>query len=47
MIAHVEASIDFPDEDIEEVTYEDLEERALKVKEKIENYLKLLIGAGS
>lgn len=39
MIAHVEASIDFPDEDIEEVTYEDLEERALKVKEKIEKLL--------
>lgn len=39
MIAHVEVSIDFPDEDIEEVTYEDLEERALKVKEKIEKLL--------
>lgn len=39
MIAHVEVSIDFPDEDIEDVTYEDLESNALKVKEKIEKLL--------
>lgn len=36
MIAHVEVSIDFPDEDIEEVTYEDLEKSGNKVKEEIE-----------
>lgn len=39
MIAHVEVSIDFSDEDIEEVTYEELEESAIKVKEKIERLL--------
>lgn len=39
MIAHVEVSIDFPDEDIEEVTYEDLEKSGNKVKEEIENLL--------
>ncbi|MFA5576712.1 MAG: tRNA uridine-5-carboxymethylaminomethyl(34) synthesis GTPase MnmE [Tissierellaceae bacterium] len=39
MIAHVEVSIDFPDEDIEELTYEDLEKRGSTVKEEIENLL--------
>ncbi|MFA7533839.1 MAG: tRNA uridine-5-carboxymethylaminomethyl(34) synthesis GTPase MnmE [Tissierellaceae bacterium] len=39
MIAHVEVSIDFPDEDIEEVTYEDLERSAYTVKEEIEKLL--------
>ncbi len=39
MIAHVEASIDFPDEDIEDITYEDLENYGVKVKEEIENLL--------
>ena len=39
MIAHVEVSIDFPDEDIEEVTYEDLEAKGATVKEEIEKLL--------
>ncbi|TCU66248.1 tRNA modification GTPase trmE [Tissierella praeacuta] len=39
MIAHVEVSIDFPDEDIEEVTYEDLEKSGNKVKEELEQLL--------
>jgi len=39
MIAHVEVSIDFPDEDIEEVTYDELEESAIKVKDEIEKLL--------
>lgn len=39
MIAHVEVSIDFPDEDIEEVTYEDLEKSGNKVKEELEKLL--------
>lgn len=36
MIAHIEVSIDYPEEDIEEVTYEDLEKDSNIVKEKIE-----------
>lgn len=36
MIAHIEVSIDYPEEDIEEVTYEDLERDSNIVKEKIE-----------
>lgn len=36
MIAHVEVSIDYPDEDHEEVTYEDLESDANKIKNQIE-----------
>ena len=39
MIAHIEASIDFPDEDIEEVTYEELEESANRVYQEIERLL--------
>ncbi len=39
MIAHVEVSIDFPDEDIEEVTYEDLEKSGNKVREELEKLL--------
>lgn len=39
MIAHVEVSIDFSDQDIEEVTYEELENDAIKVKEEIEKLL--------
>ncbi len=39
MIAHIEVSIDFPDEDIEEVTYNQLEKDAKKVYEKIDNLL--------
>lgn len=35
MIAHIEASIDFPEEDIEEITYEELEEKGRIVYEKI------------
>lgn len=36
MIAHVEVSIDYPDEDLEEITYEELENDANKVKEEID-----------
>lgn len=39
MVAHVEVSIDFPDEDIEEVTYEELEESGKKVKNEIEKLI--------
>lgn len=39
MIAHIEVSIDFPDEDIEEVTYDELEEKARLVKEEIKKLL--------
>lgn len=39
MMAHIEASIDFPDEDIEEVTYEDLERDAKIVLDKIDKLL--------
>ncbi|WMM24726.1 tRNA uridine-5-carboxymethylaminomethyl(34) synthesis GTPase MnmE [Tissierella sp. MB52-C2] len=39
MIAHVEVSIDFPDDDIEEVTYDDLEINGNKVKKEIEKLL--------
>lgn len=39
MIAHVEVSIDYPDEDIEEVTYEELLDDGYKVKEEIEKLL--------
>lgn len=36
MVAHVEVSIDFPEDDIEEVTYDDLEEKGEQVKRQIE-----------
>ena len=36
MIAHVEVSIDYPDEDIEEITYEELEDQANSVRKEIE-----------
>ncbi len=39
MIAHIEASIDFPEEDIEEITYEELEEKAKGVQKSIEKLL--------
>ncbi|WFA08312.1 tRNA uridine-5-carboxymethylaminomethyl(34) synthesis GTPase MnmE [Tissierella sp. Yu-01] len=39
MIAHVEVSIDFPDEDAEVSTLHDLENKALEVKEKISSLL--------
>ncbi len=35
MIAHIEVSIDFPDEDAEVATIKDLEDSAMEVKEKI------------
>lgn len=35
MIAHIEVSIDFPDEDVEVATFEELENSALEVEEKI------------
>ncbi len=40
MIAHVEVSIDFSDQDIEEVEYEDLEKSGIEVKEEIEKLIK-------
>ena len=36
MIAHVEVSIDYPDEDLEEVTYEELERDSENIKKEIE-----------
>ena len=39
MIAHVEVSIDFPDQDVEEITYQELEDSANKIKEEIEKLL--------
>ena len=39
MVAHVEVSIDFPEDDIEEVTYDDLKSKGQKVKKEIENLL--------
>ncbi|MCF6465986.1 tRNA uridine-5-carboxymethylaminomethyl(34) synthesis GTPase MnmE [Clostridium sp. Cult2] len=39
MIAHIEVSIDFPEEDVEEITYEELEEKAKQVEEEINKLL--------
>ncbi|NMB07330.1 MAG: tRNA uridine-5-carboxymethylaminomethyl(34) synthesis GTPase MnmE [Tissierellia bacterium] len=39
IIAHIEANIDFSDEDIEEIDYKELEEQANLVREKIEKLL--------
>lgn len=39
MLAHVEVTIDFPEDDIEEVTYEELEENANKVISEIKKLL--------
>lgn len=39
MVAHIEVSIDFPDEDAEVQTLDDLENNALEVKEKIKSLL--------
>lgn len=39
MIAHIEVSIDFPDEDVEELTYNDLERLGSEVKDEIEKLL--------
>ncbi|MGM0396138.1 MAG: tRNA uridine-5-carboxymethylaminomethyl(34) synthesis GTPase MnmE [Bacillota bacterium] len=39
MIAHIEVSIDFPEDDIEEVTYDDLTRDGNKVKSRIEKLL--------
>ncbi|MCR1899250.1 tRNA uridine-5-carboxymethylaminomethyl(34) synthesis GTPase MnmE [Irregularibacter muris] len=40
MLAHIEASIDYPEYDIEEVTYDTLLKQAEEVKEKIQSLLK-------
>ena len=40
MMAHITVNIDFPDDDIEEITYKDLEERAYYIHGKIEKLLK-------
>ncbi|HLS52349.1 MAG TPA: tRNA uridine-5-carboxymethylaminomethyl(34) synthesis GTPase MnmE, partial [Tissierellaceae bacterium] len=39
LLAHVEASIDFPDEDLEEIAYEELLENSLVVEKRIEKLL--------
>ena len=39
MIAHIEVSIDFPDEDIEEITYDELKEKARSVEKRINKLL--------
>ncbi len=39
MIAHIEVSIDFPEEDIEDITYDDLEKDAKVVLDKIDKLL--------
>lgn len=39
MIAHVEVSIDFPDEDVEPITYEEMKEDGQKVRDMIEGLL--------
>ena len=39
MIAHIEVSIDFPDEDIESITYNELEDKAKQVEEEIDKLL--------
>ena len=39
MIAHVEVSIDFPDEDVEELTYENLKEDAVELESNINKLL--------
>lgn len=39
MIAHIEVSIDFPDEDVEVSTIKDLEDNAMEVEEKITSLL--------
>ena len=39
MIAHVEVSIDFPDEDVEELTYENLKEDAVELESNIDKLL--------
>lgn len=40
MMAHITVNIDFPDDDIEELTYDELEKRALVIHESISNLLK-------
>ncbi|HSH34925.1 tRNA uridine-5-carboxymethylaminomethyl(34) synthesis GTPase MnmE [Schnuerera sp.] len=40
MIAHIEASIDFPDDDVEDVAYEELEKKAKLVENEINKLLK-------
>lgn len=39
MIAHIEVSIDFPEEDIEDLTYDELEDKARLVYDRIEKLL--------
>ncbi|MEW8973879.1 MAG: tRNA uridine-5-carboxymethylaminomethyl(34) synthesis GTPase MnmE [Tissierellaceae bacterium] len=39
MIAHVEVSIDFPEEDVDEITFEELEKDAEDVKDRVEKLL--------
>ncbi len=39
MLAHVEASIDFPEDDVDDLTYNSLEENGSQVLEKINNLL--------
>jgi len=39
MIAHIEASIDFPEDDVEDITYKELLDLSLEAKEKISSLL--------
>ncbi len=39
MIAHIEVSIDFPDEDVEEITFEELEKQGKDVSDRIKRLL--------
>ena len=39
MVAHVEVSIDFPEEDFEEITYDELELKSKKILDEIDNLL--------
>lgn len=39
MIAHIEASIDFPEDDVEDLAYDELREKAIIVKQEIEMLL--------
>lgn len=39
MLAHINAAIDFSEEDMEDIDYEDLEAKAIQVKEQIEKLL--------
>ena len=43
MIAHIEVSIDFPDEDVEDITFEELEKQGKDVSDRIKDFYLLQI----